>query len=159
MKIETPPSLKAEHDALHAALAAATREPGRTGEAARAVARVLHPHFEKEEEYALPPLGLLRDLSEGRVTPGMADVIAMTETLEVELPRMLAEHKDIAAALDRLIDAAKAEGKPDVVRFAKELMQHARIEEEIAYPAALLVGRYVKAALARADAGEATSAW
>lgn len=159
MKIETPSSLKAEHDALHAALAAATREPGRTGEAARAVARVLHPHFVKEEEYALPPLGLLRDLSEGRFEPGMADVIAMTDSLEAELPRMLAEHRDIAAALDRLMDAAKAEGKPDVVRFAKDLMQHARTEEEVSYPAALLVGRYLKAAMGRASAGEATSAW
>jgi len=30
------------------------KEGGKVGKAAKAVANVLHPHFEKEEEYALP---------------------------------------------------------------------------------------------------------
>ena len=57
--IEIPAGMKAEHDAIHQRLVRATQAPGRTGEAARALARVLHPHFVREEQIALPPLGLL----------------------------------------------------------------------------------------------------
>ena len=34
----------------------ATKEPGELGDAATAVTKLKHPHFVKEEEYALPPL-------------------------------------------------------------------------------------------------------
>lgn len=42
---------------------ASRREAGsKTGEAAKVVANLMHPHFISEEEYALPPLGLLARL-------------------------------------------------------------------------------------------------
>jgi hypothetical protein len=148
MKFQIPPSLKAEHEELHGELARATKCGGRTGEAAKAVANLMHPHFIKEEEYALPPLGLLAALSRGQIETSMADVVKLTDKLEAELPQMLAEHKDIVAALEGLVEAAKAENKPDYVHFAEKLMAHARMEEEVSYPTALLIGRYVKAALA-----------
>jgi len=34
----------------------ATQLSGKTGEVAKTVAELMHPHFVKEEEYALPPL-------------------------------------------------------------------------------------------------------
>lgn len=147
MKFRTPPALKAEHEELHGELARATRAGERTGEAARAVAELMHPHFIKEEEYALPPLGLLPALSKGQLEPGMAEVLKMTDKLEAELPQMLAEHRKIVTALQRLVEAAKAENKPQFARFAEKLMAHARAEEEVSYPTALLIGRYLKAAL------------
>ena len=61
---------------------------------------------------------------------------------------MLSEHKDIVAALSKLIEAARTENKPDVVQFAEKLMLHAQTEEQVAYPTALLIGRYVKIKLA-----------
>ncbi len=148
MKFEIPQAMKAEHDELHNELVQATKAVGQTGEAAKAVAKVLHAHFVKEEEYALPPLGLLPALAQDKVEPGMAEVLAMTDKLAAELPQMLAEHKQIVAALDKLIAAAKAEQRPDVVSFAKKLMLHALTEEQVAYPTALLIGRYVKTKLA-----------
>jgi hypothetical protein len=148
MKFEIPKPLKIEHDELHADLVKATKAGGQTGEAAKAVAEALHNHFVKEEEYALPPLGLVTALSEGKFEPGMAEVLKMTDRLEAELPTMLSEHKQIVAALKRLIEAANAENKPDIVHFAEKLMLHAQTEEEVSYPTALLVGRYVKSKLA-----------
>ncbi|MDZ7260614.1 MAG: hypothetical protein ONB05_00640 [candidate division KSB1 bacterium] len=59
MKFEIPKPLKMEHEELHAELVRATKVGGEIGEAAKAVAEILHPHFVKEEEYALPPLGIL----------------------------------------------------------------------------------------------------
>ena len=128
----------------HADLVNATKAGGQTGEAAKAVAKVLHNHFVKEEAYALPPLGLLVALSEGKFETGMADVLKMTDKLEAQLPTMLSEHKDIVAALTKLIEAARTENKPHVVHFAEKLMLHAQTQEQVAYPTALLIGRYVK---------------
>ena len=51
-------------------------------------------------------------------------------------------------ALNGLIDASKAEGKLEYVGFAEKLMAHARTEEEVSYPTALLIGHYIKAKLA-----------
>jgi hypothetical protein len=145
--------MKIEHDELHADLVEATKAGGQTGEAARAVANVLHHHFVKEEEYALPPLGLLVALSEGKFEAGMADVLKMTDKLEAELPTMLSEHKDIVAALNKLIEAGRAENKPEVVHFAEKLMLHAQTEEQVAYPTALLIGRHVKSKLVALTVG------
>jgi hypothetical protein len=82
---------------------------GAVGDAAKAVADLLHPHFVKEEAYALPPLGLLVPLANGEVGPEMAEVLAMTDQLRSELPNMLAEHARIVEALGRLTDAAVRE--------------------------------------------------
>ena len=147
MKFQIPPSLKAEHERLHSGLARATKAGGRTGETAKAVAKLMHPHFVKEEEYALPPLGLLGALSKGQIEPGMAEALKMTDRLEAELPHMLAEHKDILAALSGLADAARAENNLEHARLAERLMAHALTEEQVSYPTALLIGRYLKAVL------------
>lgn len=144
MTFDIPKPMQIEHDELHSELVKATRTGGRTGDAAKGVAKVLHGHFLKEEEFALPPLGLLPALSEGKFDKGMAEVLKMTDKLEVELPTMLAEHRDIVAALNKLVEAATAEGRADIVNFAQKLMLHAQTEEQVAYPAARLIGRYLK---------------
>ena len=144
MEFKIPESLKAEHVELHEDLARAIKSGGKTAEAARAVEEVLHPHFLKEEEYALPPLGLLSSLAAGNVTPEMRTIIAMTDKLKADLPHMLQEHKAIVSALEKLRAMAKQEGKPEHALFAEKLMMHARNEEEVLYPAAILVGEYLK---------------
>lgn len=145
----TPPSMKQEHEELHGELKHAVHAGGRTAAAAAVVAELLHPHFVKEEAYALPPLGLLPALIKGKVNSGMAEVLTMTDRLEAEYETMLAEHRAIVVALGKLIDAAKDEARPEVARFAEKLIAHARMEEEVSYPTALLVGRYLKATLPR----------
>ncbi|HEY8505800.1 MAG TPA: hemerythrin domain-containing protein [Gemmataceae bacterium] len=142
--LKPPGSLKAEHDELHAELVRATKAGGKTGEAARAVAKVLHPHFVKEEELAMPPLGLLSDLAAGAVRPEMARVLELTDKLKEDLPSMLKEHEAIVAALETLAEAAEQENKPQPRQLAEKLKQHARTEEEVLYPAAILVGEYVR---------------
>ncbi len=144
MEFVIPGPLKIEHEELHDTLRKGTKESGELGAAAVAVAELMHPHFLKEEEYALPPLGLLRDLAQGVVTPDVRDVLVLTDKLKAELPQMLAEHQSIVAALERLSMTAKAAGRPEYVEFAESLTLHAQTEEEVMYPAALLVGEYVR---------------
>jgi hypothetical protein len=149
IEIKIPESLKAEHDELHEELVRAMKAGGKTGEAAKAVAKVLHPHFVKEEELAMPPLGLLRALAYGPVRPEMEKVVELTDKLKKELPMMLKEHQAIVEALGTLAEAAKKENQPQARQFAEKLKQHAKTEEDVTYPAALLVGEYVKLKLSK----------
>jgi hypothetical protein len=109
MTPKVPRPLKLEHEELHAELVRAMKAGGKTGEAAKAVAKVLHNHFVKEEEFALPPIGLLGTLARGKVNAQMRRVLNMTDRLQTELPAMLREHKAVVVALEKLIAAAKRE--------------------------------------------------
>jgi len=149
MILKTPQSLKAEHDQLHAQLAQAIGSGGATGEAAARVAKVLHPHFLKEEEFALPTLGLLPALAEGEVLPEMEAAVAMAHRLKADLSQMLLEHKEIVAALEALKEAASSEGNAAAAHFAEKLVFHAQTEEEVLYPAAILVGEYLSLKLSK----------
>jgi hypothetical protein len=147
MNLEIPASLKAEHTELHATLKAATGEPGEVGSAAREVARLLHPHFVREEEFAMPPLALLAPLATGAPTAAMSEVLAMTHRLEADLSSILQEHGKIVQALARLEQAARDAGLTRYEHFAAALKLHAQTEEEVLYPAAILVGKYLALAL------------
>jgi len=149
MNYEIPLPLKLEHEELHDELRRATQAGGDVGEAAKTLARLMHPHFVKEDEIALPPLGLLVALAKGEVTPEMAGVLRLTDRLKAELPAMLAEHKTIVAALDRLAEAAQRAGRSEIVEFARKLKLHAQTEEEVMYPASILVGELVRQRLGR----------
>ena len=149
MKMIIPKPLKLEHKELHRELVEAVKTFGSIGKAAEAVAKVLHPHFVKEEEYALPPIGLLKVLAKGKVSKDMEEVLVMTDKLKKDLPNMLKEHKAVVAALKKLVAAAKKEKRNDVVHFAGKLMLHAKTEEEVLYPAAILIGEYLKEKLNR----------
>ena len=143
--IGIPAAMKTEHDEIHRRLVRASQAPGRTGEAARELARVLHPHFVREEQIALPPLGLLAPLGGGEFTPAMTAVLPMTDSLGAELPRMLEEHQAIHAATVRLGEVARTEGNSEAADLATTLAAHADAEEQLFYPAALLVGEVVRA--------------
>lgn len=143
MRFEVPQALQVEHEHLHSTLVKAGKEHGAVGEAAREVARLLHPHFVREEQFALPPLALLSELARGGVTPEMTQVLPMTRRLKAELPAMLAEHRQIVGALDKLRAAARAANLPEYERFADALALHAQTEEQVLYPAAVLVGEHV----------------
>jgi hypothetical protein len=147
MDFVIPRPMKVEHDELHDVLRKATKEAGELGEAAQAVARVLHPHFVKEEEFALPPLGLLPRLARGEVTPEMAEVLGMTDKIKAELGEMLGEHKAIVAALETFAAAATRAKRPEYAEFARKLILHAQTEEEVSYPTAILIGEFVKSKL------------
>ncbi|HET8624249.1 MAG TPA: hemerythrin domain-containing protein [Gemmatimonadales bacterium] len=145
--IAIPKSIQAEHEAIHSALVEATQATGRVGAAAKALAEVLHPHFVREEQIALPPLGLLEPLAAGGRPPDsdLAAVRAMTDSLRRELPGMLEEHKQIRAAVEGLRRAARAAHASKYERLADQLALHAQTEEEVLYPAAILVGDLIRA--------------
>jgi len=154
MKFEIPESLRTEHEELHEELVRAVKAGGDVGSAAKKVAEVLHPHFQREEEFALPPLGLLSILAVKKVDLEMKEVLDMTSKLKSEIGQMLNEHRDIVKALNDLAKVAKKAKKPEIVKFAEKLKVHALNEEEVLYPASLLVGRYVEERTTHLEYGE-----
>ena len=144
VSVQTPQSIAKEHAELHEALARAAEEGGEMAAAAHELEAALAPHFKREEQIATPPLGLLPALAHGDATAEMRFVLPMTEALERGLPQMLREHEAIRDAVTKFRATAERNGHQDYVRFADNLAAHAREEEELLYPAAILVGRYVE---------------
>lgn len=144
--LQVPEPMRIEHEAIHARLEAATGVPGAVGAAARELAGILAPHFQRENQIALPPLSLLAPLSRGEplTHEHAALALAMTDSLRVELPGMLEEHVRIAAAARNLERVARDHGNGEVEELAHELQMHARTEEEVHYPAAVLVGTLLR---------------
>ena len=151
-EFDIPKPLEAGHHELYSRLETATGAAGETGEAAQAALEALKGHFEKEETYALPQLGVLEVLAgmpgaEGRELSAeqKQELITRTDRFRSELPQMLEEHRKIAAALEDLQATAQAEGNDEIARLAEEIMTHAETEELVLYPAALLIGDYLEA--------------
>ena len=143
-----PESVRLEHRAIHEQLEEAMRAPGQVGEAARALGTVLHPHFVREEEIALPPLGALAQLAAGVLPADAMALLKKTDALRRELPGMLAEHTRIRGAVRALGEAARVERAATYERLAEQLALHAQTEEEVLYPAAVLVGDVIRARMA-----------
>ena len=143
MKLAILRSMREEHDALHAEFLRASKEPDAVGAAATELMQLMKPHIDKEERYGLPPLALLAPLAQGEIHPDMGEVLEVTERLKAELPAMLEEHKSIGQALHGLIEAARKHDRVELAELAHRLVHHMRLEEEVVYPASLLVGEIV----------------
>ncbi len=144
MELTVPQSIQTEHQELHRELAGALKAGGHTGECARAVMKVIQPHMAREEEYVAPALALLSAAAENRLTDDMAVFLPRIALLRGELPRMRREHATMVEALRELMRAATEERHAGIARVAQRLVAHAQEEEEILYPAAILVGEALK---------------
>jgi len=115
---------------------------GKTGSIAEKVAVDLKSHIDREESLALPLLGILRDLVNGKLTNASARrASSIYVKFEKEYPGMLHGHKELYKMLERLKKVGAEEGHLTAVRFAEALEKHSQEEEEVLYPAALLAGR------------------
>ncbi|HKH90409.1 MAG TPA: hypothetical protein VKA54_01335 [Gemmatimonadaceae bacterium] len=86
-----------------------------------------------------------RAVNNERMYADVPDPHSRVDALRNELPRMLEEHTAIRAATRRLGEVAMAEGNAEVVLLTENLARHAQSEEELFYPAAVLIGDLVRA--------------
>jgi len=142
---DIPEALMLDHDEARAVLACATAEPGPIGKAAMRVSRLCLPHFEQEERIVFPVFGLLQDLAVDDVRPEMADVLPLI--YEYHVGRARRAHRSIDAAIEELLQTARAEECPQFAEFARKLQIHERVEDEVVYPVVTLIGRYLRAGL------------
>jgi len=144
MPLGIPEVMREEHEELHNELRKATKMPGSVGKKATRVAEILHPHFERENELAMPVIGIARELAEDRSSPDFPRALELSEKFRTEYEKMLHEHEEIIEALAELEKAAKRAKKRAVLEFARKLKMHAKIEEDLTYPAVLIVGKLLK---------------
>ena len=142
MPLSAPPSMEKEHQDIWQLFIGVQNLPGKTGAIAGKLAKDLKLHIDKEESLALPLLGILRDLADGKLNASTAKRASLISSrFEKEYPGMLHGHKELYKLLERLRDVADKEGHLTAVRFAVMVEKHSQEEEEVLYPAAILAGR------------------
>lgn len=143
-KPDVPSSIKNEHDSLLARLHVITMFQDSTGIVAMKLLELMEHHFTEEEDFVLPPLGLLPSLASGAIPETSEEVIQLTEKLKSQLTHMSVEHQLIKASTDELLHAAGKDNHPEIITFVRDVHKHATIEEEVYFPAAILAGEYLK---------------
>jgi hypothetical protein len=143
-ELKIPEPLRIDQNDLCAAIERAILSGGKTGNAAKKLLKVLQPHLLKEEEDLLQTLGLLVPLAQGKITAEMRSVPLKTEHLKSRMFEIMREHIAIIEASRKVAHAAGAEGKLRLVAFTEHLMLRAWTDEVVFYPAAILIGEYLK---------------
>ena len=134
--------MEKEHQEIWQLLIGVQNLSGKTGSVAERLAKDLKAHIDKEESLALPLLGILRDLVDGKLSRASATRASLLHRkFEREYPGMLHGHMELYKVLERLKKVGAEEGHLTAVRFAEALEKHSQEEEEVLYPAAILAGR------------------
>lgn len=141
----SPMSLIEEHAELRGGIEQATRLGGQTAEAARQVLQQLDVHMAREQRHAFPLLRLLPAVSNGRVEPWMDELLPLGDRLREEMPMLAREHGELSFSLKGLYDAAWAENHPGVAFLTQRIVRHHHLEDQVLYPAALVVVDRIRA--------------
>jgi iron-sulfur cluster repair protein YtfE (RIC family) len=137
---EIPESVREEHEEIFSGLRRLAYMDDGTGKAVRSLLELLEPHFEKEDEIAMPLLGAVAYISKGKKLRGLDEVISLQGRLAEGLPSMLAEHQVIGKRIANAKESAKKEKNTEALSLLAGLEHHAKMEEEVLYPSAMLAG-------------------
>lgn len=148
-KPEVPASLKEDHTCLLEKLQRIALFQDSSGLAAKKLKNLMQHHFQEEEDYVLSPLGLLPMLASGKIPEQSEDVIKLTEKFKTQLTHMNIEHQMIKAYMEEMKLADKDKNHPEIIEFETEVHKHAKSEEDVFFPAAILVGDFLKLKSAR----------
>ena len=142
-----PQSIQLEHKEALEQLTALTGHKGQVGVKATKVMELLKKHIAREEDFILPPLTLLPELADGKVTPDMAWALAMTDRVKAERDQIFEEHVTLTEALNGLIVAATEENDTDAKEFAESVAADSLGDLEIIEPTLLLINETLRTKL------------
>lgn len=143
-KPEVPASIKKEHEYFLGKIHKMTLFNDSAGQIAIKLNELLQHHFKEEEDFVLPPLGLLSSLANGILPEQSKEIILLSEKLKSESSHIHAEHQMVRIFLNDLKEFSSSENLPEIIEFENELLKHANTEEEIFFPSAIVVGEYLK---------------
>lgn len=144
---EIPVAIQREHDEAFRRLAILARREGPLGVAARKAQVVLKRHVAREVEYILPPLTLLPDLANGKVTPDMAWAMAMSDRVRADRAVISQDRADTVDAYNAIIAAAMSLQDPEAAHFAYDASRNLLFDLQIEEPTVLLIGEYLHSKL------------
>lgn len=143
-KPAVPSAIKKEHSKLLNQIQPFTLYQDSSGLAAKKLFDLMQHNFSEEEDFVLPQLGLLPLLAGGKLPGPINEVIQLTGKLKENLPHLDAEHQFIKAYIAEWKQVAAKEQLPAINDFENAIQIHANAEEEVFFPAAVLVGEYLK---------------
>lgn len=142
MKIKTPKAITHGHTNLCSELDSIINKYPHLKEQTHSLNEIMTEHFNKEEKYGLPPLGLLLTLSEGNWELDEDTIFEMTNALNLHLGELKDEHENISKHMQELKIITEKENHVDVKRFINDLEIHMELEDQVLYPASKLIGNY-----------------
>jgi hypothetical protein len=147
-KLNVPDALRRGHDEARTELVRAAMQGGRIAKAAKRVAQLCLPHFEHEEKSVFPVLALLPYLAPENLRPEMMDVMPLISDFRAKHDALNDHHQSILAEIEELLQAAHKEKNREFAELAYNLRIHERVEDEVIYPAVVLIGGYLQEKLA-----------
>src|SRR5581483_5384538 len=96
-----------QHQQIVNRLAALTKKKGPVAAAAQKAMDVVKDHYAREEQFVLPPLGLLPRIARGEVSKDMEPAIAMADKTKASLPDLQNDHIQITTLMNELIEVGK----------------------------------------------------
>jgi len=144
---DIPQSFKVAHQETLDELTAIGKRRTHTGLIARQAIGAVKEHFQREEEYILPPLTLAPAIALGKVTPDMKWAIAMADRIKATRETIFTEHTVITEWMNELAAAAERAHEADVIAFARGAVADALNDTEVNEPMAIVIGDYVRAKL------------
>jgi hypothetical protein len=142
-----PQAIRLEHVEVLARLAAFSHRRGPVGAEARKLLALMKIHFQREEEFIMPPLTLLHSLSRGEVTPDMKWALAMADRVKTEREQIFEEHTRITEGQSLLLAAAERAHDKEVVDFARGAAADALADMELMEPMNVVIGDYLRSKL------------
>ena len=143
MRPKVPGVLDEEYESLYRDLKDASNVPGYIGEAAKDAFRLLQPHYQKDHEFALPPLRLISTIANENINEQVHYLQTMSGRVKRDLSQLKAEIEGIIRALDHLASVALREDKREYHTLARNMIRFLRNEIEILYPASIMIGEII----------------
>jgi hypothetical protein len=144
---DIPQAMRVEHDNTLQLLTTLSHRPGPVGIEARDALALFKAHLQREEAFILPPLTLLHDLAEGKVSPDMKWAIAMSDRVKAEREKTFQEHTQITDAMNALAAAARKAHDAAALEFAEAAVADSLTDLELIEPMSIVIGDYLKAKL------------
>ena len=137
---DIPQSFRVAHQETVAELRAIGKRRTHTGLIARQAIGAVQKHFQREEEYILPPLTLAPAVALGNVTPDMKWAIAMADRIRADRETIFVEHTVITSWMNELAAAAERAHEADVIAFARGAVADSLNDTEVNEPMAIVIG-------------------
>ena len=107
MRERFPQSIRLEHENTIEQLTKLSKRHGPVGIEAGKALGLFKAHLQREQEYILPPLSLLLQLADGKVSPDMKWAVAMADRVKAERELTYQEHTKLTDSMNALAAAAR----------------------------------------------------
>jgi hypothetical protein len=141
---QVPQSIRLQHDQIINRLAHLAKRGDKEAAAAQRALTFLKEHYAKEEQFVLPPLGLLPRIAKGEIAKDMEPAVAMADRTKSALADFQNDHIKITSLMNELIAVGKKKKNEELVRLATRVAAQSLNDIEIAQPTTILIGDYLR---------------